>query len=202
VILALLIDLDGVIRIWDPDILANAEREARLPAGAIPRTAFHPDLLVPAITGIVSDETWRHQVTEKLHEQFPEADGTMAVQLWSKPSGKVHADVLDLVRLCRRSAAVALISNATSRLNADLTALGIQDEFDHIINTSEIGFAKPDQRAFDAALTTAGVSPAEALFVDDSLTNVEAARTMGMRGHHFVSVDTLREEFVEAGLLK
>ena len=56
---AILTDLDGVIRIWSPEIHRKAERATRLPGGAIPRAAFSDDLLPLVITGQISDEEWR-----------------------------------------------------------------------------------------------------------------------------------------------
>jgi hypothetical protein len=59
---ALLIDFDGVIRRW-PASEANLETRYGLPAGAIRSVAFAPALLLPAITGEVSDESWRAGVS-------------------------------------------------------------------------------------------------------------------------------------------
>ena len=47
---ALLIDLDGVIRLWPATQDADAEIAVGLPDGAIKRVAFAADLLLPAIT--------------------------------------------------------------------------------------------------------------------------------------------------------
>ena len=47
---ALLIDLDGLIRIWDGSDAKAVEERFDLPVGTIPRTAFAPDLLIQAVT--------------------------------------------------------------------------------------------------------------------------------------------------------
>ncbi len=36
---ALVVDLEGVLRIWDPEIVSSAERRAGLPPGALDRAA-------------------------------------------------------------------------------------------------------------------------------------------------------------------
>ena len=110
-------------------------------------------------------------------------------------------EVLGLVRACRQSCSVLLISNATSRLKRDLQALGVTDEFDHVLNTSEFGYAKPDPRAFTSALERAGVSADEALFIDDGPHHVEAARSLGIQGHHYTGVGPLRRQLQELRLL-
>jgi len=55
---ALLIDLDGVVRLWDPQLDLAIEQECGLSPGALRQAAFAPDLLA-AITGHSRDEEWR-----------------------------------------------------------------------------------------------------------------------------------------------
>jgi putative hydrolase of the HAD superfamily len=92
---AILIDLDGVLRLWNPEQDRQAEQAAGLPAGAIRRVAFSSELLLPAITGRVSDETWRQQISTRLRLDYPQADAEQAVQRWSAPSGEVNLAVLE-----------------------------------------------------------------------------------------------------------
>ena len=71
-----------------------------------------------------------------------------AVAAWSAPLGRVEASVLQLVRAVRRKAPVCLVSNATTRLERDLDALGLRAELDVVINSSRVGARKPDRRIF------------------------------------------------------
>ena len=52
-----------------------------------------------------------------------------------------------------------------------------------------------------AALGRFGLRPAEALFVDDRLINVEGARAVGMHGHLFTGAADLRTRLEADGLL-
>ena len=53
---------------------------------------------------------------------------------------------------------------------------------------------KPDAAIFQIALNRAGVTAREAVFVDDFLVNVEAARDLGMAAVRFVTPEqTLAE---------
>jgi putative hydrolase of the HAD superfamily len=198
---AILVDLDGVIRIWSPEKDRQAEQAAGLPGGAIWKAAFSKDLLLPAITGRVSDEDWRRQVVDQLRLDFPQADADEAVRLWSSSSGEVDWDVVEVVRVCRKRAPVVLITNATSRLPFDLERLGLADEFDRVINSSEVGWIKPQAEIFRAALQAVGVSAKVAFFVDDNAEHVAAACQIGMTGHVYGGVDQLRRELERLGLL-
>ena len=51
--------------------------------------------------------------------------------------------------------------------------------YDTIIDSSEVGCIKPEQRIFEIATATAGMSPEEILLVDDDRPNLVAAGKMG-----------------------
>ena len=140
---ALLIDLDGVVRLWRADDDARAEQLAGLPAGAILEAAFADDLLPLVTTGHITDEAWRKHVGTNLAKSFPKAKVTQAVEVWSESPGEVDSDVLSLIRACRHTTRIVLVTNATSRLPKDLERLGLLGEFDHIVNSSEVGCFKP-----------------------------------------------------------
>ena len=198
---ALLIDLDGVIRSWSRQEDPAAEAAFGLPPGAVRSIAFAPERLLPAITGQITDQAWREQIRAELARQFPSADAAGAVAWWSEPHGEVNAEVIELVHACRRRAAVVLVTNATTRLPDDLRRLGIDAAFDHIINSSAVGAAKPDPAIFAAALAAAGVAAADALFVDDTPGHVEAARRLGLAAHHYTGAAGLRDRLRALGLL-
>ena len=60
---------------------------------------------------------------------------------------------------------------------------------------------KPSPTAYAAALAVLGAAPADVLFVDDSESNVDGARRMGIATIHFTSAESLRRELADAGLL-
>lgn len=51
-----------------------------------------------------------------------------------------------------------------------------------VIDSSAVGVRKPDPAIFELALTGLGVAAHEAVFVDDTAVNVEAAVALGMTG--------------------
>lgn len=120
------------------------------------------------------------------------ADARELVARWSAATGRVDAEVVALLRAFRARGPVVLVSNATTRLEVDLAALGLDGEFDAVVNTSRIGVAKPDPRVLDAAAERAGVAPGRCLFVDDTLGHVQAARAAGVRALHYRHAGQLR----------
>lgn len=182
---ALIIDLDGVLRIWDRDIIGSAEETAGLPSGALTRAAFqNADLLRTVVTGGIDDEAWRARIAAALDREHG-SGGSQAVDAWSQPAGRVNRQVLDIIRRERTRRPVGLLTNATSRLGTDLARLGLAGEFDVVINSSEHGVAKPDPEIFHIAAHQLGRPESECLFVDDSPENVTTAEKVGMTAHHF-----------------
>jgi putative hydrolase of the HAD superfamily len=53
--------------------------------------------------------------------------------------------------------------------------------FDAFIESSKVGLRKPDPRIYRLACDTLGVTPSEAVFLDDIGRNLKAARELGMR---------------------
>jgi len=196
----LLTDLDGVVRQW-PQGDSSLEESHGLPPGVIARTAFAPDLLHQAITGVISDEAWRVEVRRQLQALHPGAEAGAAVAVWTEPAGVVDTEVRDLLGQVRDRGRVGLITNATSRLPRDLARLELTKHFDFIINSSKVGHAKPSPEIFAHALAVAGVAPGEVAFIDDTLANVQAAAAFGIHAHHFVGVAPLRDWLGALGLV-
>lgn len=199
---ALLIDLDGVIRRWDRSArpASTIEAEFGLQPGAIAGAAF-TDLLEAAILGHIADEAWRDKIVDRLAQQYDRPIAARAVAAWSAGSGVIDHDILAHVRAVRRRAPVGLVTNATTRLESDLERLGISGEFDAVVSSARAGARKPQPEIFRAALRAVDVPAERALFVDDTGSHVDAARSLGLRGHVFVDAPRLAVALQEAGLL-
>ncbi len=198
---AVLCDLDGVIRDWTGQDDAGIERRFGLPPGALKRVAFDPELLLPAINGQVTDAAWRQRATEILAERHPEADAGAAMAAWSEPAGAIDREVLAMVQAVRERAPVALVTNATDRLDADLARLGVNDAFDHIVNSSAVGAAKPDRAIFEHALALVGADASSTLYIDDTERYLGRAAEMGLHCHLYRDVHGLREVLATHGLI-
>jgi putative hydrolase of the HAD superfamily len=154
----------------------------------IRRIAFAPDLLSLAITGQITDQEWRQRVADRLQLEFSLGSASIdVVKKWSQIIGEVDWETVSILRQCDDSLRRVLVTNATSRLEQDLATLGLADEFDIVVNSSEVGIAKPDRKIFEISLLRAGAEPAEALFIDDIVENVKEAEKLGITGHIFLS---------------
>jgi 2-haloacid dehalogenase len=73
--------------------------------------------------------------------------------------------------------------------------------FSDIIVSGREKMIKPDPAIFQLALNRFGLAPGEAIFIDDNLANVDAARANGFVAHHFQDADGLRAELAHLGVL-
>ena len=63
------------------------------------------------------------------------------------------------------------------------------------------GVMKPDPAIFHLTCERFGFAPGEALFIDDSATNIAAAEALGFQTHHFTDPAALAPALEAAGLL-
>ena len=172
---AMLIDLDGVLRRWDPTVPAAVEESYGLAPGALLSTAMSWDLLRPAVAGEITDAEWMHLVATRL--PLPEEDAKKAVSEWQQHRGTVDPEVLAFVREVRAAGRpVGLATNATDLLHGDLDRLGLTDEFDAVVSSSELKVHKPAPEFFERACAALDVEPPWVLFVDDDDRSVRGAR--------------------------
>jgi putative hydrolase of the HAD superfamily len=66
--------------------------------------------------------------------------------------------------------------------------------FDHQVFSAEARSAKPEPEIYQACIKALGMLPQETLFIDDREENLQQARTAGIRGIRYQSVEHLRGE--------
>lgn len=86
-----------------------------------------------------------------------------------------------LAGLRARGCRLVAVSNWDVSLSAVLEELGLLALLDGVVTSAEVGEPKPGRAIFEAALTCAGVEPAQALHVGDSFElDVRGARAAGV----------------------
>jgi putative hydrolase of the HAD superfamily len=181
-----LCDVDNVIRSYDPSGLHALERAAGLAEGTTAKVAFAPEVDLPVLLGRVDLQEWVQAIAEGLSGLVPEESTAweLGTALLESPFS-ADETVVSLLRRARTRLPLVLVSNATLRLEDDLTTLGLADLADEVVNSARVGLAKPDPRIYRLAADLAGTRPERCLFVDDTEGNVEAAAALGMQTLHF-----------------
>ncbi len=172
------------------------ERRLHLHPGGLADLVFGTRAWDRAQRGETSvDDVWA-EVADRLG--IGEADlSALRRDFWA--GDRLDEELVGLIRELRRAGIrIGLLSNYPSdlrRLLGDLESL-----LDAVVISGEEGVMKPDPAIYRIVLERLGVSPGEAVFVDDWKPNVEAAQRLGMLGVRFRGAVHLRRILREAGL--
>ena len=192
---AVLIDVDGVLRVWESGQVASIEQRYGVPPGMLTEIAYERERFGPALLGEITDDDWRASVAAALVPVCGDVTNAIACVVdWSARLGLIDPDVLDIIEELRaQGRSVGLIANATDRLQQDLASLRVQDQVDAVIDSAHCGVAKPDAGIFETAAEILAVQPEQCLYVGARPEHVAGAERTGMMGHLYTGVPGLRD---------
>ena len=146
------------------------------------RIVFDSDSHHKASIGEISSEDHWASVIKRLKRPTSEL---VAIRDEFFAGDIVDRTLVEYIRSLRGKYKTGLISNAWGDLRDFIAREKFDDAFDKMIISAEVGAVKPEAKIFQIALEKLGVSPNEAVFVDDFLVNVEGCEKVGMQGIHF-----------------
>ena len=146
-----------------------------------------------AVGEISSKEHWAF-VIQRLKRPVSELE---AIRQQFFAGDIVDRTLVEYIRSLHGKYKIGLISNAWSDLRDFIVREKFDDAFDKMIISAEVGAAKPDPKIFQIALEEFGVSPSEAVFIDDFLPNIEGCEKAGIKGIHFKDPETALEQLKE-----
>jgi putative hydrolase of the HAD superfamily len=142
----------------------------------------------------IDDVTYRRRLGEALG--LPDLDAVERFFAQFYADERLFPEMLDLIERLRRSDQIklALLTNAyvgQDEVMRRKWGLDPHVIFDVYVNSAEVGLAKPDPAIYELTLARLGVSPGEAIFVDDGAANVQAAAALGIHAIHFDGIEAL-----------
>lgn len=188
---AVIFDWGGVMEARPSEsYVAGWERRLTLAPGTLVEVLWGEpwyELSLGAITG----EEYLERVAEGLG--FPDARIARRFAQEFYTDDRFNPEVAAVARALRGRYKTALLSNAAAdqvdwvreKFGLDLNA-----EFDVYVNSAHAGLRKPDPAIFRLTLDRLDVAAEQAIFLDDSLRNVDAAREMGIHVIQFVDPET------------
>jgi putative hydrolase of the HAD superfamily len=185
---AVIFDFGGVILTSPFEAFARYEADNGLPAGLLRRlNATNPD-----------DNAWarleRNEVDLAGFADLFEAearaaghtvDGRVVLGLLS---GQLRPAMVEALRRCQQRLKTAMLTNnfvpddggERTGAGAPDPMAGVLDHFDVIVESSRVGLRKPDPAIYRLVCDELGVSPDEAVYLDDLGINLKPARALGM----------------------
>ena len=122
---------------------------------------------------------------------------------WEEMLGGPIQETVDLLREIKDSGEYRLLALTNWSNETFPVALGLYDFlqwFEGIVVSGDERTRKPFAEIYEILLDRYGVTPEEAVFIDDSLKNVEGAEAVGINGIHFQGAAQLRETLGEWGV--
>jgi epoxide hydrolase-like predicted phosphatase len=194
-VLAPLPDVRAVIFDWGgvmealPDEAHFAEWEQRL--------ALEPDTLREILwgevwqqlsVGAINNDDYVQHIADRLDLPDAGAAGRFVEEFYA--GDRFNPEVATAAWALRDHYKIALLTNASpgqDDLIRERFGLDVYSEFDLYVNSAYVGLRKPDPAIFHLTLDQLGVAPQQAIFVDDSLRNVDSARELGIHTIQFVN---------------
>ncbi len=100
----------------------------------------------------------------------------------------IHWMVVQRIRELRREGyRTGILTNNVRDWREEWTASIPMDLFDVVVDSSEVGLRKPDPAIFHLVCSRLGVTPDQAVFLDDSPGHVRAAEALGLHGVVFAN---------------
>ena len=159
-----------------------------------------PDLMMRTVFGPYDEDTdhpWhrlergemtlldaREVILQLGQEQGFEADLFRVLGALGRSTGPRETFASRARRLRAAGIPTAVVTNNAREFHDAWRALvPVEELFDFVVDSSFVGYRKPDRRIFEHALTQLGVEPQQAVFFDDYEGNVRAARELGIQAH-------------------
>lgn len=119
----------------------------------------------------------------------------------------INANILNIINTLKIHVKVAIITNgSTQRQKAKIMNTNLNNCFDIIIISEEVGFSKPDKRIFELALNKLKVQPEAALFFGDDIEkDISGCQNANIKGiwfnPHMIKNDTEIKPYAEINTL-
>jgi len=188
---ALIFDWGGVME-WLPDDahIAAWERRLVLVPGTLPDVLWGDVWHQLEVSAITYDDFIQHVVGRL---GLPDVETATHFLDEFYAGDRFNSEMVAAARILRDRYKVALLTNTLADqddLIRNRFGLDVYAEFDVYINSAHVGLRKPDPAIFDLTLDHLGVVPQQAVFVDDTLRNVDSARELGIHAVQFVDPAT------------
>jgi len=188
---AVIFDWGGVVEtLPDEAHFAEWERRLVLEHGTL-REVLWGKVWQQLEVGAITNDDFMQHVADRLG--FPDAKAALYFVKEFYASDQFNLEVAASARALRGRYKIALLTNSLPGQDAlirERFGLDVYSEFDVYVNSAYVGLRKPDPAIFHLTLDQLGVAPQQAVFLDDSLRNVDSARELGIHTIQFVDPAT------------
>jgi len=197
---AIIFDVGGVLVDWKREYLYE-----KMFAGDEAGMKYFLDEVCSLEWNAIMDTGYPYaKAIEERVEQYPAYEKYIRAY-WTRweemITGVFDGSITILSSLREQGYTLAVLSNWSSETHARVyRQFEFLHWFDEVVISAQVGLIKPDPAIFDLLLGRLGRQAGECIFIDDTLTNVQAAQAHGLQAIHFASPEQLRTELAERGV--
>jgi putative hydrolase of the HAD superfamily len=148
----------------------------------------------------ISDEQFWSEYAAATKTKLPQNFAT-TFSAFKQSTVRLNPKVIDLVKTLRSEGyQVALLSNSQKSQAKIIKDKGLQNYFDPLVLSCEIGVEKPNLEAYRILLKRLETEPKECILIDDCSENIQAAQKAGMEGILFQSIEGLQAELAKRNI--
>jgi len=184
---AVIFDWAGVVE-GSPDSAYFATWEDRLGlrSGELPRILWN-DVWQQVEAGQVPTERYYRYLSERLNLDDGKAAARFVEEFYD--GDWLYPEVVAAIRALHGRYRLALLSNAYAQQDEWLRkqfSVDVTTDFDVYVNSAWVGIRKPEPAIYELVLDELAVEAGQAVFLDDSLRNVDVAGALGIHTIHVV----------------
>jgi len=145
------------------------------------------------------------KATEERIALFPEYEDLIRMYYgrWEEMLGYTHDDTLEILKGFSNHPAYNVY--ALTNWSGETFPVAIEkfpwlQLFEGILVSGNEGMRKPDASIYQLLFSRFNIKPSEALFIDDSLANVQGAEAVGMKSLHFTNAQKLQQDLTDLGV--
>lgn len=106
-----------------------------------------------------------------------------------------YDDVMEMIPKLSQNYMLGIVSDTWPSLERVYINAGLRGYFSTFVMSCALGIYKPDPTMYLTALSELAIKPCEALFVDDSIKNVEGAKMLGIQSVLILRKDKGKPEY-------
>ncbi len=152
-------------------------------------------------TGEVSVAEFCNELRRSTNTSVPDEQ---IIDAWNMMILDFPASKIALLNRLKNHYRLFLLSNTTEthikKFNANVyrdTGINLHDYFEKAYYSNEIGMRKPHVKIYQYVMAQHNMLPAETLFVDDSIANIEGAQKTGIKTLHITDKSMVDNFFSE-----
>lgn len=193
----IIFDFGGVIINIDYQATIDAFKQLGIvDFDALYSQADQSDLFDAIETGRISSQ---HFINGLLNILPKGISANKVVHAWNAMILDIPTERIEFLIELKKTHSIYLLSN-TNSIHIDkalrewnkVSKVAINDVFDHVYLSHEMGLRKPHTTIFKQVCDEQQLKTSDSLFIDDSLQHIQGARKAGLHAHHLLATESIQ----------